>query len=72
MAEILNALTGLLRGKTPDEIYETLCREHCLSPAGIEQRAQGIALIQKATRKRSGNGNRVWPARRASTISLVL
>ena len=48
MAEIPNALTDLLRRKTPDEIYETLSREHCLSLAGIEQRAQCIAVIQQA------------------------
>jgi len=48
MAEIPNALTDLLRGKTPDEVYETLSREHCLSPVGIEQRAHCIAMIQQA------------------------
>ncbi len=48
MAEIPNALTDLLRSKTPDEIYDTLSLEHCLSRAGIEQRAQCIALIQEA------------------------
>jgi len=48
MAEIPNALTDLLRGKTPDAIYETLYQNHCLSPAGIEQRARAIALIRKA------------------------
>lgn len=48
MAEIPNALTDLLRGKTPEEIYEALYREHCLSPVGIEQRARGIALIRGA------------------------
>ena len=51
MAEIPNALTDLLRGKTPDEIYDALCQERCLSPAGIEQRAQGIALIREADSK---------------------
>ncbi len=51
MAEIPNALTDLLRGKTPDEIYDTLCQEHCLSSAGIEQRAQGLALIREADAK---------------------
>ncbi len=51
MAEIPNALTDLLRSKTPDEIYDTLSLEDCLSRAGVEQRAQGIALIREADAK---------------------
>lgn len=53
-AEIPNALTDLLRhtrGKTPDQVYETLLDEHCLSPVGVEQRAQVIALIGEADAK---------------------
>ena len=48
MAEIPNALTDLLQSKTPDQIYDTLSLEHCLSRAGIEQRAKCIALVQEA------------------------
>lgn len=48
MAEIPNALTDLLRGQTPEEIYETLSQNHCLSPAGIAQREGCIALIRRA------------------------
>ena len=48
MAEIPNALTDLLQSKTPNEIYDTLFVERCLSHAGIEQRAQCIALVQEA------------------------
>ena len=48
MAEIPNALTDLLRGKTPDEIHETLYQKRGLSPAGIEQRGRAIALIREA------------------------
>lgn len=50
-AEPPNALTDLLRGKPPDEIYETLRKQHCLSPAGIEQRAQVMAVIAKADKE---------------------
>src|SRR5438477_13119995 len=46
MAEIPNALTDLLRTKTAEEIHEILSQQHCLSPAGIEQRAQCITCIR--------------------------
>ena len=48
VAEIPNALTDLLRRKTPDEICETLRDTHCLSSNGIERRAQVLALIAEA------------------------
>jgi hypothetical protein len=48
MVEIPNALTGLLNGKTPPEIYDTLRKEKCLSPAGVESRAQVIAVATDA------------------------
>ena len=48
MAEIPNALTDLVRRKTPDEVYETLRDAHCLSSNGIEQRTQVLALIAEA------------------------
>ena len=48
MAEIPNALTDLLRRKTPDEVYETLRDAHCLSSDGIERGAQVLALIAEA------------------------
>src|SRR2546429_679656 len=51
MAEIPNALTDLLRRKTPDEVYETLRDAHCLSSNGIEQRTQVLALIAEADAK---------------------
>jgi hypothetical protein len=56
MAEIPNALTDLLRGKTPDEICETLHQNHCLSPAGIEQRTRAIALIREAGQRHHEQG----------------
>jgi len=49
VAEILNALTEhLYGGKTLDEIYDILRRERCLSPVGIERRAQVIAVAVDA------------------------
>ena len=48
MAEIPNALTDLLWGKTREEIYATLHMEHCLSAAGIEQSSQVINRIGEA------------------------
>lgn len=52
MAEIPNALTDRLSGrKTLDEIYDALLNERCLSPAGIQRRAQVITLAADAEAK---------------------
>lgn len=48
MADIPSKLTVLVQGKTIAEIYETLRREKCLSPAGLEDRAQVIAVAGRA------------------------
>jgi hypothetical protein len=48
VVEIPNALTGLLNGKTPREIYDALRKQKCLSPAGIEGRVQVIAVATEA------------------------
>lgn len=48
MVEIPNALTGLLYGKTPLEIYQALRKQKCLSPAGAESDARVIAIAARA------------------------
>lgn len=48
MAEPPNALTDLLRGKTPEEIYETLETKQCLTPAAVRERDHVIAVIKDA------------------------
>jgi len=58
MAEIPNALTDLLRRKTPDEVYATLRDAHCLSSNDIERRAQILALIAEAHAEALANDER--------------
>ncbi len=48
MAEVPNAFADLLRGQTPDAMYDTLRRERCLSPAGLEERQRVVVLIEKS------------------------
>jgi hypothetical protein len=48
MADIPSKLTVLLQDKTTAEIYETLRREKCLSPSGLENRAQVVAVAAEA------------------------
>ena len=45
MAEPPNALTDLLRGKPPQEMYESLKAECCLSSAAIQDPDHVIGLI---------------------------
>src|SRR2546426_11862890 len=74
MAEIPNALADLLRGKTPEELYDTLCQEHCLSPAGIERRAQCIVLIQQADTeaRRHREQGMVGPTRKYEIVGALV
>src|SRR2546425_7689926 len=47
MAEPPNALTDLLWYKSPEEMYEILKREECLSSTAIENRDQVAALMKQ-------------------------
>jgi hypothetical protein len=48
MAEPPNALTQLLLGKNPEETYEILKMEQCLTPAAMQERDHVIAVIKDA------------------------
>lgn len=47
MAEPPNALTELLWGKTPAEMYEVLKKEQCLSVTATQNRERVVALIKE-------------------------
>ena|SRR2546427_12411534 len=48
MAEPPNALTDLLWYKSPEEMYEILKGEECLSSTAIQNRDQVVALMKQA------------------------
>lgn len=48
MAEPPNALTDLLRGKTPEEMHEILETNQCLTPAAVREKDHVIAVIKNA------------------------
>ena len=47
MAEPPNRLTTLLLNKTPEEIYEILRRERCLTRAALNEPQKTIAVIRE-------------------------
>jgi hypothetical protein len=48
MIEPPNKLTALLRNATPEEIFETLQRERCLTRAAFREGEKTIAVIREA------------------------
>jgi hypothetical protein len=58
MAEIPSRLTLQLTDKTPNEIYETLRRERCLSTAGLEKRAEALEVIKGGAAESQRNAER--------------
>ena len=65
MAEPPNALTDLLRRKTPEEMYEVLKTEQCLTPAAMRERDRVVVLVKEAeaSSRRQVDARMVGPTR---------